>query len=177
MTTAGIIIAIILLAIAAFLAYAATRPDTFRVERSMLIMAPPEKIYALVIDLHRWTVWSPYEKKDPAMTRGFSGSEQGLGAVYEWEGNNNVGKGRMEIIKATPPSRIAIKLDFIKPFEGHNVATFTFVPSGDATAVTWAMDGPSKFITKVMGLVFNMDKMIGTDFAVGLANLKAASEG
>src|SRR6185436_2103943 len=135
--------------IAALLAYAATRPDTFRVERSASIKAPPEKIFPLINDFHKWDAWSPWEKMDPAMKRTHSGAASGKGAVYEWEGNDKVGKGRMEIAESSPPSKVAIKLDFLKPFEAHNTAEFTLEGKGDSTNVKWAMYGPSPYITKL----------------------------
>ncbi len=170
-----IAIAVVVL-VAALLAYAATRPDTFRVERATSIKAPPEKIFALIDDLHAWSAWSPFEKKDPAMKRNLSGAPNGKGAVYEWEGNKEIGKGRMEITDTSPPSRVSIKLDFVKPFEAHNVVDFTLVPQGDATNVTWAIHGPSPFISRVIGIFCNMDKMIGKDFETGLASLKTIAE-
>ena len=166
----------IVLVIAAVLIYAATRPDAFRVERAASVKAPPEKIFALINDLHGWAAWSPYEKKDPAMKRTFSGATSGKGAVYEWDGNKNVGRGRMEITDTAAPAKIVIKLDFFEPFEGHNTAEFSMEGKGDATNVTWAMYGPANFVSKLMGVFFNMDKMIGTDFEVGLANLKSMAE-
>ena len=172
----GIVAVVVLVAVAGILAYAATKPDDFRVQRSASIKAPPDKIYAQIVDLHGWAAWSPYEKKDPAMKRTFSGAASGKGAVYEWDGDKNVGAGRMEIVEAAAPSKVGIKLDFLRPFEGHNTAEFTMVPSGDGTNVTWAMYGPSPYIAKVMGTFFNMDRMIGDDFAAGLANLKTIAE-
>ena len=174
--TIAYIAAVIVVIVAGILIYAATRPDTFRVQRSASIKAPPDKIFPLINDLHAWSAWSPYEKKDPAMKRTFSGAPNGKGAVYEWDGDKNVGKGRMEITDSASPSKVIIKLDFIKPFEGHNTAEFTMEPKGDNTVVTWAMYGPSAFMMKVMGIFMNMDNMIGNDFAVGLANLKAVAE-
>ncbi|MEI7874640.1 MAG: SRPBCC family protein [Alphaproteobacteria bacterium] len=174
--TIAYIVAVLVVVVAGILIYAATRPDTFRVQRSATIKAPPDKIYALINDLHLWSGWSPYEKKDPDMKRTFSGAPSGKGAIYEWDGNNNVGKGRMEITNTAPASKVVIKLDFIKPFEGHNTAEFTLEPKGDSTVVTWAMYGPAAFMMKVMGIFMNMDNMIGNDFAVGLANLKAVAE-
>ena len=162
--------------IAALLAYAATRPDVFRVERSASINAPPEKIFALINDYRNWPSWSPYEKLDPAMQRRLSGAASGQGAVYEWEGNKKIGKGRMEILESSPSSRITIKLDFFAPFEAHNTAVFTLRPNGGATDVTWAMHGPAPFMAKLMGVVMNMDKMVGGQFAEGLANMKAVAE-
>ena len=152
------IVAVIVVVVAGILIYAATRPDTFRVQRSVTIKAPPDKIYTLINDLRLWSAWSPYEKKDPAMKRTFSGSPSGKGAVYEWDGDKNVGKGRMEITDTAPPSKVVIKLDFIKPFEGHNTAEFTMEPKGDSTVVTWAMYGPAAFMMKVMGIFMNMDQ-------------------
>ena len=171
--TIAIIIAVL---IAAVLIFAATKPDTFRVQRTANIKAQPEKIFALIDDLHSWDAWSPWEKKDPAMKRTHSGAASGKGAVYDWDGNKDVGKGRMEITESSPPSKVAIKLDFIKPFEGHNIAEFTLKPQGDFTTVTWAMHGPAPFISKVMQVFFSMDKMVGNDFDAGLANLKTVAE-
>jgi uncharacterized protein YndB with AHSA1/START domain len=172
----GIIGIAVVVLVAGFLIYAATRPDAFRTERSASVKAPPEKIFALINDLHQWVSWSPWEKIDPALKRTHSGAASGKGAVYAWEGNNKVGSGSMEILDTIPASRITIKLDFIKPFEGHNTAEFKIERAGDSTTVTWAMFGPSPYLSKVMGLVFSMDKMIGDQFETGLANLKAIAE-
>ncbi len=166
---------VVLVLVVAVLAYAATRPDRLHVERSATIQAPPEEIFPLISDFRRWASWSPYETRDPAMKKTYGGAAQGKGAVYEWEGNSEVGQGRMEITDADP-SRITIKLDFIKPLEGHNVADFALVPQGGATNVTWSMDGPSPYIGKLIGVFMNMDRMIGSDFEAGLANLKAIAE-
>jgi Polyketide cyclase / dehydrase and lipid transport len=171
-----IILIVIVVLIAAILAYAATRPGSFRVQRSATIQAAPEKIFPLIVDFHNWTSWSPWEKKDPALKRTYSGAPSGKGAVYAWEGNKNVGSGRMEITDAPAPSKVTIKLDFIKPFEGHNIAEFMLQPAGGATNVTWEMSGNMAFVMKVFGIFVSMDKMIGNDFETGLANLKAMAE-
>jgi hypothetical protein len=170
------IILIVVVLVAALLTYAATKPDTFHVQRSANIKAPLEKIFALIEDLHSWSGWSSWEKMAPAMKRTYSGSANGKGAVYAWEGNNKVGEGRMEITDTSPPSKVTIKLDFIKPFEGHNIAEFLLDPKGDSTNVTWAMHGPTPYMAKVMHVFFNMDKMIGKEFEAGLANLKTIAE-
>jgi hypothetical protein len=175
MTTAIIIVIVLLVAI---LGFAATRPNVFSVKRATQIRAKPDKIFDLINDFRNWGSWSPWEKLDPTMRRKLSGAESGKGAVYEWEGKGKVGAGRMEIIGATPPAKITIKLDFIKPFEGHNTAEFTLDanPANAATELTWAMYGPAPYMAKLMGLFMNMDKMIGKDFETGLANLKTITE-
>jgi K+-transporting ATPase KdpF subunit len=171
------VIAILLaVGIVGVLVFALTKPDTFRVERSLAVKAPANAIYPLVADFHRWTVWSPYEGRDPAMKRSFGGTAEGRGATYAWDGNNDVGAGHMEILEASASSKLRIKLDFERPFEGHNTAEFTFVPQGDATLVTWAMSGPAPFLSKVMQVFINMDSMIGKDFEAGLASLKKLTE-
>jgi hypothetical protein len=169
-----IVVAIVL--IAAVLILAARRPNSFKVERSAAIGAAPEQIFPLIEDFNKWRSWSPYERLDPAMKRSFSGSARGKGAIYEWEGNSKAGKGRIEITDTTVPSRVTIKLDMIKPFEGHNVVDFTLAPRGNETEVTWAMRGPSPYIAKLIGLFCSMDKMIGREFETGLGNLKALVE-
>ena len=176
MQTLAIIGIVIVVAIVAILVYAATKPNTLRVWRTASIKAPPDKIFALINDYRNWPAWSPYEKKDPAMKRTLSGPSSGKGAVYAWEGDKNVGTGRMEILDTAAPSKVTIKLDFVKPFEAHNIVTFTLEPKGDSTAVTWDMQAPSPFFAKVMGVFINMDRMVGTDFEIGLANLKALAE-
>jgi len=167
---------LVVLLIAAVLAFAATRPDSFSVRRAASIKASPEKIFPLINDFRSWGAWSPYEKKDPGMKRSFSGPAAGKGAVYAWEGNQDVGEGRMEIAEAAAPSRVTLKLDFMKPFEAHNTVDFTLEPRGDATDVTWAMQGPAPFVSKLIGLFIDMDAMIGRDFEAGLASLKAIAE-
>jgi uncharacterized protein YndB with AHSA1/START domain len=171
--TIAIVVAVL---VGALLAFAATKPDSFRVQRTASIKAPPEKIFPLINDLHSWGAWSPWEKLDPAMKRTHSGAASGKGAVYEWAGNGEVGAGRMEIVEASPPSAVRIKLDFLKPFEAHNFAEFTLEPKGDATDVTWAMYGPSNYVSKLMSVFFSMDSMVGKSFEAGLSNLKAATE-
>ncbi len=152
------------------------KPDSFRVERTAMIKATPDRIFPLVNDFHNFGAWSPWEQLDPQMSRSMTGATSGKGAVYEWSGNAKAGAGRMEILESTPSSRILIKLDFIKPFEGHNSSEYTFEPKGDSTKVTWAMYGPSPFVSKVMQVFTTMDKMIGGDFEKGLASMKAVAE-
>jgi hypothetical protein len=172
----AIIAVVLAIAIAVVLILAASKPATFRVERAIDVKAPPEKIFPLINDFHQWVSWSPYENRDPAMKRSYSGAESGKGAVYGWEGNSNVGSGRMEILDASVPSKILIKLDFFKPFEGHNTAEFTMLPHEDATHLSWVMRGPAPFISKLMQVFMNLDHMVGKDFEIGLANLKRLTE-
>jgi len=174
--TIGIVVVVVVVLIAGLLGFAATKPDRFRVQRTTSIKAPPEKIFALVNDLRSHGLWSPWEKKDPAMKKTYSGAASGEGAVYEWDGNKNIGKGRMEITETSPSSKVTFKLDLIKPFEGHNIAEFTLDADGDSTNVTWAIYGPSPFLSKVVSLFCNMDRMIGREFETGLANLKTITE-
>jgi uncharacterized protein YndB with AHSA1/START domain len=172
----AIIAVVLAVAIAIVLILAATKPDTFSVQRTLNVRAPAEKIFPLINDFHQWGSWSPYENRDPAMKRNYSGPASGKGAVYGWEGNKNVGSGRMEILEASAPSKIVIKLDFFTPFEGHNTAEFTMLPQGDDTTITWLMHGPAPFMNKMMQVFMNLDNMIGKDFEVGLANLKRLTE-
>jgi uncharacterized protein YndB with AHSA1/START domain len=172
----GLLVGLLAVLVAALLIYAATKPDAFRIQRSTSINAPPERVFGLINDFHNWGAWSPWEKMDPALKRTYSGAPSGKGAVYEWEGNKKVGKGRMEIKEASPPSKVVIKLDFLKPFEAHNTAEFTMERQGDSTHVTWLMHGRQPYMIKVMSTFFSMDKMVGKDFETGLANLKNNAE-
>jgi len=171
-----IIAIVVAVLVAAVLGFALTKPDSFNVQRTTRINAPAEKIFPLINDFHSWASWSPWEKLDPAMRRTNSGAAMGQGAVYEWEGNAKVGKGRMEITEVSPPTKVTVKLDFLKPIEGHNIAEFTLEPQGDSTSVTWVMRGPTPFLSKVVQVFISMDSMIGKEFETGLGNLKSIAE-
>jgi uncharacterized protein YndB with AHSA1/START domain len=158
------------------LAIAASRPDTFRIERTLAMKAPPERVFAQVNDFKAWREWSPWERMDPAMKRTFGAATAGPGASYAWEGNSKVGRGRMEIAEANPGSNVRIKLEFQEPMEAHNVAEFTFKPLGDRTVVRWEMSGVQTYPGKLIGLFMDMDRMVGRDFEAGLENLRAIVE-
>ena len=164
--------AALLIGVAVLLAVAATRPDEFRVERQLRIAAPPEKLWPLISELQAFNRWNPYARKDPSMKASYAGPATGVGSRYAWEGDQ-IGTGSMEITGQQPGQAVQLKLDFLKPFEAHNQAEFRLVPQADgSTEVVWSMHGPNSFIGKVMGVVFNMDKMVGQDFEEGLAHLQ-----
>ena len=161
--------------IVGILIVASLKPNTVRYERSAVINASPEKILPHIADFHNWKAWSPWEKKDPGMKRDYSGVPKGVGAKYGWNGNNAVGEGTMEIVE-TSTNMVKIDMRFVKPFKNDCVVTFHFTPTGNATTVRWAMDGPNLFVGKVMSVFMDMDKLIGKDFEAGLAGLKAVVE-
>ncbi|WP_409328857.1 SRPBCC family protein [Trujillonella humicola] len=150
--------------------------DTYTVQRSTTIAAPPERVYAEIVDFRRWTAWSPWEDVDPAMRREYSGAESGVGAVYAWSGNRKAGAGRMTVVDAAEPSRVRIDLVFEKPFRARNDITFAITPDAAGSAVTWTMVGRRTLAVRLMGVVKSMDAMVGPDFEKGLARLKAAAE-
>jgi hypothetical protein len=172
-----IIAIVVLVVIIAILGYAATQPDTFSYERKITIKASAEKIFPFINDFKNWLAWSPYEKKDPGMKRTYSPNTAGKGANYEWDGNKEIGAGRMDITEVAEPSLIKIRLEFFRPFKAVNTAEFTLLPVDGGTEVRWVMSGQNQFISKVMCLFFNMDEMIGKDFEAGLVALKALGEG
>jgi hypothetical protein len=162
--------------LACVLLFAATKPDTFRVERSIMVKAPAEKIFPIVNDFHNWAAWSPWEKLDLTMKKEYTGAPAGVGAKYAWVGNSKVGEGRMEITEANPGKLVRLKLDFVKPITAHNMTDIVLEPVGDGTKVTWAMYGPSPYVSKVMGVFLSMDSMIGKDFESGLNGIKTIAE-
>lgn len=162
--------------IAIILGLAATKPDSFQIQRATVIKAPPEKIMPLVTDFHNWAMWSPWEHLDPKMQRTFTGASSGKGSVYAWKGNSDVGQGRMEITEVVAPVKTVIKLDFIEPITSSNVTTFDMVPKDDKTTVTWTMTGPMPYLTKVMNVFASMDSLIGPDLERGLAKMKMTAE-
>ncbi|MEO8213108.1 MAG: SRPBCC family protein [Myxococcales bacterium] len=171
------VLILVALVFGGLLVFASTRPDKYHVERATTIAAPPEVIYAQLVDFKNWPAWSPWEKRDPQMKKSFEGPPSGAGSSYSWQGNKEVGKGKMTIVTSEPPQHITYRLEFVEPFKSVADTGFTLLREGDSkTAVTWAMDGTNNFISKLFSVVMDMDKMIGGDFAAGLASLKSVSE-
>ncbi len=172
------VVIVVAVFIVALLGFAATRPDSFRMQRSVVIEAPPDKVFALITDFKQWPTWSPWEKLDPNMKRTHSGAERGVGTVYEWDSSSKAGAGRMEIKEAVPSNKVTIQLDFIRPFAAQNTTEFTLqAQANNATQVTWAMSGPNPYLAKLMQVFISMDSMVGKDFEEGLGNLKRVAEG
>lgn len=170
------IIGVLVLIVVGIVGFAATRPDDFKIQRAAQMKAPPDRILEQISDFRKWGAWSPWEKIDPNLKRTYEGPEKGKGAVYGWEGNSEVGKGRMEILEVVPGSKVVIKLDFIAPFEAHNITEFSTTAKGDQTELVWTMSGKNPLMSKIFDLLMNMDKMVGKDFEKGLAQLKAVVE-
>ncbi len=166
----------LLAAVAVFAVVVALQSPDFRVERSVTVAAPPAAVFEQVNDFHMWEAWSPWAKIDPAMTASYEGPSAGVGAVYRWAGNNEVGAGSMTITESRPGEYVGIDLHFLKPFEGTNRSEFALKPDGDKTLVTWTMTGRKNFVTKAVGLVLGIDKMVGDQFDAGLAKLKTVAE-
>ncbi|MDQ2841151.1 MAG: SRPBCC family protein [Acidobacteriota bacterium] len=162
--------------IAAVLVFAATKAPKFRVQRSVMIDAPRQKIFPLINDFHNWSRWAPQDKEDVNMKRTYSGSASGEGAISQWHGAGSTGRGSMLITKSVPSNSVSIKVDFIKPFEAHNLDEFDLEPNGSSTKVTWTMQGTNLYIMKVMGVFVNMDRLMGRHFETGLHNLKIVAE-
>lgn len=170
------ILAGLVVLIAGLLVLVASRPDSFRLERSTVVAAAPEVVFPFVNDFHQWNAWSPWDRMDPSMKRTYEGPSSGAGASYSWVGNSKVGEGRMTIVQSLPPGTVGIDIEFLKPMAARNVITFTAVPAEGGTRVTWAMSGHNNFLAKGMHLVMDMDRMVGPDFERGLASLKQLAE-
>jgi hypothetical protein len=155
----------------------ALRPSEFKVSRSVMISAPAEVVFAQVNDFHKWEAWSPWVKLDPNAKNIFEGPSSGVGSIFRWIGNQNVGEGAMTIIESRPNEAIKISLDFIKPFPGTSTVNFDFKSQGTQTSVTWSMSGKNSFMAKAVGLFMDCDKMIGDQYEKGLSSLKAVVEG
>jgi len=170
------ILIVLVVALAAFAAYVATRPADFTITRSASMAASPAKVFGVVNDLHQWNDWSPWAKLDPDMKTVYEGPSKGVGAISSWTGNNKVGEGKMTLVKSEPNSLVSFQLEFLKPMKANNTVDFSFKPEGKGTLVTWTMSGKNSFVGKAFCAFMNMDKMVGGDFESGLANLKALVE-
>ena len=165
----------VLVLIVAVIAFIATRPAYSRIQRSAQINAPADVVFSIINDLRRWAEWSPYDKRDPNMKKTFEGPSAGPGAIYIWNGNSQVGEGRLTIVESKPGELVSMRLEFSRPFKCDNQVNFRIVPSDGGTRVSWIMDGKNNFMGKFMSLIMDMDKMVGTDFEHGLANLNTVA--
>jgi hypothetical protein len=162
--------------VAVFVVIVALQPAAFRIERSATMRAPASAVHAQVNDFQNWRAWSPWENVDPALKRVYEGPRAGAGASYAWQGNKEVGEGRMTIVESRPGELVRIKLEFFKPFAATNAAEFSFRQAGDATTVSWSMTGRNSFVARAMCLFVNMDRMVGGMFEKGLAQMKSVVE-
>jgi uncharacterized protein YndB with AHSA1/START domain len=159
-----------------FLIIVSRQPNEFRVTRSAVISAPPEAVFTHVNDFHNWEEWSPWAKRDPSCANAYDGADAGAGAKFSWDGNKEVGQGKMTIMESTPHKLIAIRLEFLKPFKATNTAEFKFEPEGAGTKVTWSMFGKNNIMGKIFHMIMDCDKMVGKDFEQGLANMRRVTE-
>ena len=174
--SAGIVVVILAALVAIVLVIAASRPKSIRVQRSILINAPAEKVFPLINDFHQWSLWAPQDMEDSTMRRTFSGAENGAGAISDWQSSGSAGTGTMSITESQPLARVVVKTAFVKPFVAHNLNEFVLEPAGAATRVTWTLQGENLFVMRVMGVFMNMDQVMGKHFEAGLDHLKTAAE-
>lgn len=170
------IVVLVAAAIVVILIFAATRPNSFHVQRSIIIHAPAEKIFPLINNLRAWDRWEPQDRKDPTMKKTFIGPESGTGSAMEWDSKGQGGKGRLVITESVPPNRAAVKVDFIRPFEAHNLNEFTLEPQAGGTKVTWSIQASNLFAMKLVGVFFNIQREFGKHVETGLSNLKSVAE-
>lgn len=167
-----VVVALVILLVA----LVTSRPSTFEVERAGYVGATPDAVYAQLTDFNRWGSWSPWEKLDPAMKRTVTGTPGTVGHGYSWEGNAKAGEGSMTIAALTPPERVVIRLDFVKPWKATDTVSFDVRPEGSGSRVIWTMKGRHSLVTKAFAIFMNMDEMVGKDFEQGLANLRTVTE-
>lgn len=168
---------LLMLVVAGLAGFVALQPDTFRIERRMLVDAAPQDVFAQVNDFHRWDGWSPWARLDPDAKVAFEGPPAGPGAIFKWAGDDRIGQGTMTLVESKPGEFVRVDVEFAKPFEGKNTSEFTFRPQGDRTQVTWTSTGPMTFMSKALCLIRNMEKVLGPDMEKGLVQMKAVAEG
>lgn len=162
--------------VAILVVLALMQPTEYRVERSLVMAAPPQRVFDEVTDFRRWEAWSPWAKLDPAAKNTFGGAASGKGATFAWDGNDDVGAGKMTITDVKAPESVTIDLAFIRPFEDRADVGFTLKPEGAGTHVTWWMNGKNNFVGRLFCIFMDMDKMIGGDYEKGLASMKSVVE-
>jgi len=166
--TTFLLVALALVAVAVLLA--ASRSGLFRVERSVHIAAPPERILPLISDLRKFNTWNPFSKEQ-ALQLTYTGPASGSGAGYAFAGSGAAGRGTLTVTAASADA-VSMRLCMTAPVRCENHLDFTLTSAAGGTDVRWAMHGRSPFIAKLMGVVVNTDRMIGRELEVGLAALR-----
>lgn len=170
------VLGVVVVGVVAFLGVVSMQPDEMKVERSVTVAATPADVFPFANDFEQWQKWNPWRDMDPSQKETFSENKAGVGAWYTWEGNDEVGKGKMTIKESVQDQKVVHDLHFIEPFESTPVVTFTLSPAGDQTTVTWGFVNQQDFMSKAFGLFVDMDAMLGADFQRGLDRLEPLAE-
>lgn len=150
-------------------------PKTVVIARSILIGAVPEIIFPYINNPRRMEEWNPFTKDDETLKMTYSGPDEGVGAQSAWEGNSKTGIGQATITESEINKRVAVRLDFKKPFVGTNAGEYRLESKDGATKFTWTIT-ESALIPRVLSRILNIDKMVGAQLEKGLANLKTLIE-
>jgi hypothetical protein len=165
-----------------FVVVVATRPSAYHVERKREIAARANLVFGVLNDLHQFAgvlvlFGSPWEKADPDMQKTFEGPAAGVGQSLAWSGTMDVGTGKMTIEESVPGQKVVIRLEFVKPMKSTALYSLALVDTPNGSSLTWAMDGNHNFIGKAFGMFVDMDKMLGADVEMGLAQVALAAAG
>jgi len=168
-------------ALVLFAAVVATRPSAYHVERKLEVAAPADLVFGVLNDLRQFAgvlvlFGSPLEKVDPNMRKSFEGPAAGVGQSFAWDGNKDVGKGKMTIVESVPGQKVGMKLEFVEPMKSTARCALTLAGTPAGSSVTWSMDGNHNFIGKAFGIFMNIDNMLGADIEKGLAQLNTVAE-
>jgi hypothetical protein len=166
----------VLLVVVALLLFAATKPNSFRVQRSITIHASQEKVFSLINDLHSWDSWSEDNAGNGTVQKIHSGPASGVGAAAEWNGSGRAGAAKMLITESVAPSKVSVEVDWLKPFVAHNLNEFTIQAQGDDTQLTWSILTSNQYAMKLVGVFFDIESQFGQHMESGLKNLKSVAE-
>ncbi|MEM6930787.1 MAG: SRPBCC family protein, partial [Myxococcota bacterium] len=168
---------VLLLAVGLFVAVVSSQPSEMHIERSATFDAVPSDVFPHINDLEKTQVWSPWAERDPNMEVTYSESKAGVGASYRWEGNDEVGSGTQTIVESVANEKVVTALEFQTPFASNASATMLLMPVGDEqTEISWSLDAESGFMDKLVGMMFDMDALVGADYEHGLARLREVAE-
>jgi hypothetical protein len=169
-------VVVLVVLLIAFLGYVSTRPGQFHYERNGVINASADKIFPYLSSFKEGAAWSPYEKKDLQMKKIFTGTDGQVGATMAFEGNKEVGSGKLEMLKIVPNEVVEIRLTMLEPVRGESLVQYKLTPVDGGTQFSYSMSGESGFLGKLMSTVIDCEKMVGDDFSIGIANLKTLVE-
>lgn len=172
-----IILAVLLALVILFVGFVLSRPGHLTVQRELVINAPAHIIFPFINDLNEHSKWDPWDDADPTLKSTLSEKKVGVGAMYTWDGNDEVGKGVMTIKESNPNSLVLYDLEFIKPIEGKATSGFQLSQVSESkTKVVETYNEDLGFMGKLFSIFMDMDKMIGDQFVKGLNSISELSE-
>lgn len=170
------ILALTFIVFALLFTYAYFQPSAYTISRSIIINASPEALFPYINSAQLSFSWMPWKDMDNQIEMTYDGPNEGVGSKGSWKSKGKMGVGESTIIESIPNKSTQIKIIYTEPFEMNQISDMTLIPVVNGTKVQWGVKGNNNAIGRFFCLFSNLDKMVGTNFELGLEKLKSLIE-